>query len=140
MDILGSRLATSPLAPLGVAAAALGGCATIALVDPNQPGRYPVCPFLALTGRWCPGCGSLRGLYALINGLPGRALDLNPLMVLAIPFLIYSYAAWALPLLGGPRLPAIRLRPAAVWALLGVIVAFWVLRNIPAAPFAALAP
>jgi hypothetical protein len=140
MDTLGSRLTTSPLAPLAVAGAALGACATVALVDPNQPGRYPVCPFLAMTGRWCPGCGSLRGLHALINGLPGQALDLNALMVVAIPFLLYSYAAWALPLLGGPRLPAIRLRPTAGWALLSLIVAFWILRNIPTAPFNALAP
>ncbi|NED58662.1 DUF2752 domain-containing protein, partial [Micromonospora aurantiaca] len=41
-------------------AAVLGGVAAGALVvafrgDPNEAGHYPGCPFLALTGYYCPG-------------------------------------------------------------------------------------
>ena len=38
------------------------------MVDPNQPGHYPTDPFLAITGLYCPGCGTLRALHALARG------------------------------------------------------------------------
>jgi hypothetical protein len=47
-------------APAAVAAGALAAAALVHVVDPNDSGNYPTCPFLALTGRFCPGCGSLR--------------------------------------------------------------------------------
>ena len=47
-------------APVGAAGLALAATAYVGLVDPNESGHYPTCPFLALTGRFCPGCGSLR--------------------------------------------------------------------------------
>ena len=115
MTTLSARVAASPLAPLGVGAAALAACTTLTLVDPNQPGRYPVCPFLAVTGRWCPGCGSLRGLNALLTGAPGAAFGFNALMVLAVPYLLYSYVAWASPLLGGPALRRVHVPAPAIW-------------------------
>lgn len=130
----------SRLAPLAVAGASAAACTLLVLVDPNQPGVYPTCPFLALTGRWCPGCGSLRGLRALLTGAPGAALGLNALMVLALPYLAYSSLAWASPLLGGPRLRPVQLSARATWAVLGVVLVFWLARNLPWAPFVALAP
>lgn len=126
--------------PVAVAAGAAVACALVTVVDPNEPGRYPVCPFLAVTGRWCPGCGSMRGVRALVAGSPLQAADFNLLMVLALPYLVYSYAAWASPLLGGPTLPVPRIRAGALYAVLAVVLAFWVLRNLPWAPFALLAP
>ena len=50
---------------LGGVAVAL---ATLATVDPNQPGHYPTCPFLATTGFYCPGCGALRAVHDLLHG------------------------------------------------------------------------
>jgi hypothetical protein len=45
------------------------------------------CPWLALTGRPCPLCGTARATLALLGGDPGASLSLNPLglglMVLA---------------------------------------------------------
>ena len=41
-------------APLGTAVAALAATAYVGLVDPNEPGHYPTCPFLALTGQVLP--------------------------------------------------------------------------------------
>ena len=40
---------------VGVAAAAL-----LHFRDPHGTGSYGFCPFLALTGKPCPGCGGLR--------------------------------------------------------------------------------
>ena len=50
------------LAALGVTAMLL------CLRSPHQPGHYPPCPVAALTGLHCPGCGTLRGLHALLHG------------------------------------------------------------------------
>jgi hypothetical protein len=126
--------AAAPAAALGLAAAAVG---LIAEVDPNQPGHYPTCPFLALTGAWCPGCGSLRAVHALAHGDLGTALDRNPLAVLAVPLVATLWLSWARRrVLGLPRTWA---APAwAINALLVGVLAFWVLRNL--GPFSWLAP
>lgn len=135
-----AALAAAPPAgaPLAVAAGAASACLLLALVDPQTPGRYPTCPFLALTGRWCPGCGALRGTAALLRGDVVAMAGFNPMLVLAVPFLAYSWAAWALPRLGLPGPPALRVPAAGIWSLLVAVLAFWVLRNLPA--FAVLAP
>lgn len=93
-----------------------------------------------VTGRWCPGCGSLRALRALVTGSPAEALGLNLLLVLALPSLLYVYAAWASPRLGGPVLPRPRIPAAAFAALTVAVLVFWVLRNLPWAPLSILAP
>ena len=62
------------LAPLGVAAAAAVVVTTIGALDPNVAGHYPTCPWLALTGTYCPGCGSLRAIHALAHGDPATAM------------------------------------------------------------------
>ena len=105
--------------------------------DPSEPGSYPVCPLNAVTGLYCPGCGTLRALHQLLHGHLGRSAAFNPLTVLAVPFVAYHFLAWLLPSLGWRRVaPSGR----ATWALLAVVVAFGVLRNLPWAPFDALAP
>ena len=42
-----------------------------------------------LTGLACPGCGSLRALHQLTHGHFGEALRLNPMLVMALPFLFW---------------------------------------------------
>ncbi len=124
------------LAPAGVALAALAATAYVGAVDPNQAGHYPTCPFLYLTGAYCPGCGSLRAVHALADGDVGTALARNPLTVACTVALAVLWAAWLRRrLTGAPR----RVTPAWVlYAFLGVVLAFWVLRNLPG--FAFLAP
>ena len=105
--------------------------------DPAEDGSYPLCPLNATTGLYCPGCGTLRALHQLLHGRLDRSLALNPLTVLAVPFLAYHFAVWLLPSLGWRRVaPSGR----ATWALLLVVVGFGILRNLPLAPFDALAP
>ena len=123
--------------PAAVAAAAAGSLAVVALVDPNEPGHYPTCPFLALTGHACPGCGSLRALHALTHGDVVGAIARNALVVAAIPLLVWLWVRWIHRVwVGAPRpqpAPA-----AALWAGLGLVIGFWVVRNL--AVGAALAP
>ena len=53
------------------------------------------CPFKALTGIPCPGCGGTRALYAILHGDILEALYINPLScVLIVFFAILPF--WAL--------------------------------------------
>ena len=110
------------------------GCAVaggvVFAVDPETPGRYPTCPFLALTGWYCPGCGTTRAVHALLHGDAGLALQRNPLTVAALVVLAAAFALWSRRLWRG----ASRTWVAPPWVLYGllvVILAFWVLRNVP---------
>jgi hypothetical protein len=123
-----------------VVAMAAGGLSVIYLLAPETSDLYPPCPFLALTGFYCPGCGTLRALHQLTRGHPLAALDLNPLMMLLLPFIMYFLASHVMLALTGWPLRKFFVRPALIWALLGGVLVYWLLRNIPAYPFTLLAP
>jgi hypothetical protein len=108
----------------------------VAVVSPEEPGHYPVCPTYALTGLYCPGCGGLRAVHALAHGDVGLALARNPLVVIGLPFVVWAYVAWVRRRVrGGPVtwFPP----PALSWALAAAVVVFTVLRNVPAFPWLA---
>ena len=91
----------------------------------------PTCPFHALTGLHCPGCGSTRALHALFTGHPLQAIGFNLLAVLAVPVVLYVLI----------RRPSTdKLRQAWIIAFLAVVILFGILRNIPLSPFDLLAP
>ena len=93
-------------------------------MDPNAPGHYPPCPFLAVTGLWCPGCGSLRALHALLHLDVGTALARNPFAVLASIYIAWTFYRWAYRRVTGTPL---RLAPGWVITVVWVsIVAFWI--------------
>jgi len=109
-------------------------------VDPRQSRWFPHCPFHALTGFYCPGCGTLRAIHELLHGRVLEALSLNPLTVAFVPFLGYWLVSRAVcRLLARPR-PTVFIPAFWIWGLFAVIVLFWVLRNIPLYPFSLLAP
>jgi hypothetical protein len=125
---------------VAVSAAALGCLGCLALFDPATAGFYPPCPFHALSGLYCPGCGSLRALHQLAHGHLLAALDLNGLTVLALPLVLYAWLSAARTAFGRRPLPVPRLpRTLGFWAL-AVVLAFWVLRNLPWYPWQILAP
>jgi hypothetical protein len=114
--------------------AVLGGTAIGALVvhtlDPNQAGNYPTCPFLAATGFYCPGCGTLRALHAITDGDLATALQRNPATVLTLAFLVPCFVVWTRRLWRGRQ--RTWAAPAwLIWMLFWGILAYWALRNVP---------
>jgi Protein of unknown function (DUF2752) len=134
------RVHRERLTASAVVALAAGGLSVVYLLDPGTSDLYPPCPFLALTGFYCPGCGTLRALHQLSLGHPVAALDLNPLMVLLLPFVAYFLASHTVLALTGRPLKKIFVRPELIWALLGLVLVYWLLRNLPAHPLTLLAP
>jgi hypothetical protein len=123
-----TRAVAGPVGALVVAAVA---AAVVATVDPNESGHYPSCPFLMLTGLYCPGCGTLRAAHALLHGDLTGAVDMNALAVLAIPVVVASWSAWLRRAVTGR--PRSWLAPP--WFPFGVLVVlalFAVARNVPA--------
>ena len=124
-----------PALALAVAAAAVS---YVALVDPNEPGHYPLCPFRSLTGYYCPGCGSLRMVHAAAHGHLGEAFGRNPLAFAMLPVLGYAWVRWAVAAARGRRPRFDLFRPWLVWAFIALVLVFWLVRNLPAGH--ALAP
>jgi hypothetical protein len=97
--------------------------------NPAHSSWFPACPFHRLTGLYCPGCGSLRGIHLLLHGDFLGAMKMNSLMVLSLPFLVglAFHPRWAY-------------RPWVPWSVMVVLVLYGLLRNIPLWPFILLAP
>lgn len=117
----------------------MAGAWVLRRLDPNAADSLlPACPVYSLTGFYCPGCGSTRCLHALVHFDLVAALAMNPLLVVALP-LVACLLAWNAGLQPAALAPAMRRLGDArlwLWGLLG----FAVLRNLPFAPFAWLAP
>ena len=98
--------------------------------NPAIAGFYPRCYFHELTGWYCPGCGTTRALHQLARGHVATAFRFNPLAISLLPLVGYFAVRGHR---GG-------VKPIWIWVLVGVIIVFGVVRNIPAYPFALLAP
>jgi len=118
------------LLPLGVAAAGLVGVAYVGAVDPNAAGHYPTCPFLAITGWYCPGCGALRAVHALAHLDLMTALARNPFTVVAVGYVMVAWVLWLERTARGRPVRWLA-PPWVLYGVLGAILMFWVLRNVP---------
>lgn len=119
------------IAPLTTAGLVSGTTMALRFRDPHVQGSWGLCPFKALTGWDCPGCGSLRAVNDLTHGDVVAAASSNLVLVLAIPLVVGVWALWVhRTWTGESRRPA-RPRTAAVLALgtLLLAVAFTVVRN-----------
>jgi hypothetical protein len=126
-------------APLLVAASSALVCAAIWVGDPTTPhGPLPVCPTKALLGIDCPGCGSLRMLYSLMHGDLFAAVRFNALGLAAVVFVVWAYLAWTYGRITGRRIKSWQHGRWAAVVTLTLVLAWFVLRNIPFAPFTGL--
>lgn len=126
-DLLATRLR----APAAVAAGGAALAAALVLRDPHAAGSWGFCPFLALTGLPCPGCGGLRATHDLLVGRPGDALASNGYAVFTAVLAVLALASWGAASLRGrrPRWFDHASPLASAWFL--GLVAFGVLRWLP---------
>lgn len=111
--------------PLGF----LGGGVVLCFADPATSRWLPGCIFHRLTTLYCPGCGNTRALHALVHGDWRACVAYNPLL---LPLIAYLFLVCLYPrLTTWPRLN---------WTLATIVIAFFVLRNLPWPPFTLLAP
>jgi hypothetical protein len=122
-------------AAAGALAIAIAG--VLYAVEPTQSAWLPHCPVHWLTGWHCPGCGSTRAVHALLHGEVSRAVAFNPLLIGGAP-LVLAFCAWQRRRFGPRWTTAISLRWIVLFA--AVMVAYTLLRNVPAWPFDLLAP
>ena len=117
-----------------------GTGAFLYLFDPSNSLFYAPCPFHALTGLHCPGCGSLRAYHELLHGNIVAAFGLNALAISVLPYIAYVSIVNAVNQFKKQPVPEFFIPPSAVWILLSVILLFGILRNLPFHPFVLLAP
>ena len=121
----GNRATRARTLPLLAVTAALAALGYLAAVDPDQPGHYPLCPIRAVTGWYCPGCGGLRSVHAMLHGDLRTALHDNVAIWLAVPVLAAALRLWRVGRWSSGRV-------AMTYSVsFGVLIGFAVLRNLP---------
>ncbi len=119
--------------PVLLAGAVLLGALALHLRDPHRSGSWGYCPWLLLTGSFCPACGGLRAVNDLTRGDLAGAASANLLFVASLPLLARWWVrvtvdGWR----GAPHVTSAR--RVVGWCVgFGVaVLGFWVLRNLPA--------
>lgn len=125
------QLAIAAMVWLGLAAGSL----LLMFFNPTSAGFFPTCPFRALTGLQCPGCGSTRACYQLLHLHPIAAFKLNPLMMLTLPFIVYGLLGFTKSAITGKSRRRVFIPSIYLWGWLALLIFFWVFRNTPWYPF-----
>lgn len=124
---------------IATGAALAGAAAYLAIADPADAGWLPSCPFHALTGWWCPGCGLTRATHHLLRGDVPAALANHLFVPVVLAAIAVGWWSTLRVSLGRPPVVWTTRVPSVVWVgLVAAMLAFAVLRNIPT--FAALGP
>ncbi|MGZ4534925.1 MAG: DUF2752 domain-containing protein [Nocardioidaceae bacterium] len=119
-------------APTLLAGGLLAVSVLLHLRDPHRSGSWGYCPWLMLTGTYCPGCGALRAVNDLGDGRIGAAASSNLLFVGSLPLVGYLYVRWFVNRWRGVR-RYVAPRRLYVYIAVFVVVAlvFTVVRNLP---------
>lgn len=102
---------------------------------------FPGCLLHKLTGLDCPGCGMTRAVHATLHGRLGEAFRFNPVGMVLLPAALIGLGLELLGWVRGKPLP-LQFRAGGRWGwwIVGGLLVFWILRNIPTWPFTLLAP
>lgn len=99
--------------------------------DHESANAIPKCPFYALTGYYCPGCGSMRAIKLFARLDPIGAASENLLAVLATPLLVWYIFSKGKYVITGSYDKVIRLRPWITISIGLIFVLFAIIRNLP---------
>lgn len=109
-------------------------------INPNEANFFPECPLYYTTGIYCPGCGSQRATHQLLNFNVFGVLQKNVLYFISLLILGYHLTVLGINALFKKNIYNYVNHPKTPLVILGIIVIFWILRNIPYYPFNLLAP
>jgi len=124
----------------GLLAMTLAGAAVLYHFDPARTWFYPPCMFHALTGLNCPGCGGLRAIHKLLHGNVTGALHSNALVVLLVPIVLWVGVRVVWQTKAGVRQADSPVPIPLLWIVLGAMIVFGLLRNLPVEQFAWMSP
>ena len=99
------------------------------------------CPFYQLTGLYCPGCGSGRAVRALLAGDLPMSFRQNPMLYLmGVPSALGVGHEYLRIVFLPRKLRPIVLAPKLCVLIVALLLAWWVLRNLPGLEFLAPIP
>ena len=74
-------------------------------------------------------------MHQLLHGHIEAAFMLNPLLLLAIPFMLFAFFRYTVIVMRGGVPRGNSLPAPYIYALFVVVVSFWIFRNTPFYPF-----
>ena len=108
------------------------------LLYEHLDGESLQCPFYRLTNLYCPGCGSGRAVRALLQGELAQSFRWNPMLyLLGVPCALVILYEYLRIVFFPEKLRAVVLPRWACILLAAVILAWWILRNLPGLSFLA---
>ena len=109
--------------------------------DPaTSSGIYPPSFSRKIGGFYCAGCGTLRSLHQLLHGNFKAVVELNPLLIFILPYLLYWFIAYHLQVFLRIKIPLIIWREKQIFWFSLTIFLYSIMRNIDLYPFSLLAP
>ena len=124
----------------GIPLIVIGGGAALFFLNPNENSFFPKCSLYVATGYTCPGCGSTRALYHLSHGNVLEAFRLNPGLITLLLLSVTDYTRYAIAVKRAKRFQTLFFNTKLIFTLLGGMLIYGIVRNLPWAPFAGLAP
>lgn len=116
------------------------GVGVVYWFDPKTSNLYPPCIFYCLTGWYCAGCGTGRAMHALLHLQFFQAFSYNPLLFVMVGYLGWDKLRSKLALSEKWYLLPQKYRPYRDWFIAGLVIVYWIIRNLPFFPFTYLAP
>ena len=124
----------------GIPLTIIGGGVALFFLNPSEHSFFPKCALYMATGFSCPGCGSTRALYQLTHGDVLEAMRLNPGLMALITLGITDYVRFVVSVIRGNPFQTLFGRLKLLSALMGVMLVYGVIRNLPWPLFESLAP
>jgi len=124
------RVKTEHIQSISAAVVILTSLVILYFIPPASSRIYGFCVFNVTTGLDCAGCGTLRGMHALLHGRVAEALRYNAMLLPALPVGALFLADQFGVLKKGSRVHRVYFALTRWWLILGAIVVWTIVRNI----------